>query len=426
MTPPQWSAVCDLALNGGPARTLRQLVPIATRRRAGAFFTGFRLASHLLTKAKFPASRPLIILDPACGAGDLLLSAARRLPLGRNLDQTIAQWGHILHGRDLQPQFVAAARARLLLLARQRHRAPGHTDIDWPSAFPQVRTGDALCNQTLYDRADFILLNPPFAPVLAPADCSWGTGKVNAAALFIERAVTQARQGTHILAILPEVLRTGSRSAKWRQLISDHAKIRAIEPAGLFDSSADVDVFVLVLEKRATKHSAATKAWLPNARGAGPKLEDYFAVAVGPVVPYREPRAGPSRRYIHPRNVRPWRDMHRISETRQFSGTVFNPPFVVIRRTSRPGDKFRAAATLILGTKPVAVENHLIVCTPRDGSVKSCRVLLRQLRGPEANNVLNRTIRCRHLTVGSVKHLPVSPSGQNTPAKPVGSAATAP
>jgi len=134
MTRPQWSAACNPALNGEPARTLRQLVPIAARRRAGAFFTGFRLARRLLKMTRFPARRPLVIIDPTCGAGDLLLSAARRLPLGPDLEQTIVQWGQILHGRDLQPQFVAAARARLLLLARERHRALGRSDINWPSA----------------------------------------------------------------------------------------------------------------------------------------------------------------------------------------------------------------------------------------------------------------------------------------------------
>jgi len=116
----------------------------------------------------------------------------------------------------------------------------------------------------------------------------------------------------------------------------------------------------------------------------------------------------------------------RISEHRPFSGPAFNPPFVVIRRTSRPGDKFRAVGTAILGAKPVAVENHLIACTPKDGSVETCRVLLRQLRKPETNDFLNRTIRCRHLTVSSVKHLPLSISGQNAPTKPLCSAAKRP
>src|SRR5579863_4915020 len=100
MTLPQWSSVCHPALNGEPGRTLRQLVPIAARRRAGAFFTSFQLARRLLKKTQFPSRRPFIIIDPACGAGDLLLSAARRLPLGSNLHETIAHWSRVLHGCD--------------------------------------------------------------------------------------------------------------------------------------------------------------------------------------------------------------------------------------------------------------------------------------------------------------------------------------
>ena len=414
MTPPQWSTVCNSALDGEPARALRQQVPLAVRRRAGVFFTGLRLATRLLKKAEFRARTPLVVLDPACGAGDLLLSAARRLPLGRNLEQTIAQWGQILHGRDLQPQFVVAARARLLILARHRHRAFASGDITWSSAFPNIRTGDALRDGTLYARADFTLLNPSFAPVLALDDCSWAAGKVNSAALFLERAATRVRDGSRILAILPEVLRTGSRYAKWRRLISDYAKIQAIEPAGLFDNSADVDVFILVLQKRVAKPSVISKAWLPDECRVGSKLQDHFTVAVGPVVPYREPRTGPSRRYIHPRNVRPWQEVRRVSETRRFSGTVFNPPFVAIRRTSRPGDKLRAVGTLILGAEPVAVENHLIVCTPKDGSVETCRHLLQVLKHPRTTTFLNLRICCRHLTVGSVRGLPWHPHGLNS------------
>src|SRR2546422_629120 len=85
----QWSSISNAALDGEPARTLRQQIPIVVRRRAGAFFTGRALANRLLKKAKFPPRRPFALVDPTCGAGDLLLAAARRLPLGSNLKETI-------------------------------------------------------------------------------------------------------------------------------------------------------------------------------------------------------------------------------------------------------------------------------------------------------------------------------------------------
>jgi hypothetical protein len=412
----KWLSKCRSALNGEPARTLRQQIPLTVRRDAGAFFTGSVLASRLLKKAHFPHSKRLVIIDPACGAGDLLLAAARRLPLGSSVEQTIKRWGKTLRGMDLQPEFVAAARARLLMLARRRHGLEPSAELDWPTAFPFIRVGDALRSRTLYAEAHFILLNPSFSATTAPTDCTWAAGKVNSAALFLHHAVNHGRPGSRILAILPEVLRTGTRYNKWRQLISQKAERPFVESFGIFDASADVDVFLLGLKKRAGTSARASARWLPRKTRASSTLSDHFNISVGPVVPYRDPQSGPCRRYIHPRNVPPWKTIRRISETRHFIGTVFKPPFVVIRRTSRPGDKFRAVGTLIIGAKPVAVENHLIVCTPNDGTVKTCRMLLRRLKKTRTNNVLNRTIRCRHLTVSSVRHLQLPYAGKNAPA----------
>jgi hypothetical protein len=100
-------------------------------------------------------------------------------------------------------------------------------------------------------------------------------------------------------------------------------------------------------------------------------------------------------------------EVTRISEKRRHEGLAYKPPFVVLRRTSRPGHPYRAAATVILGTKPVAVENHLIVCEPHDKSAETCRALMKQLHTQRVNDFLDQRIRCRHLTVGAVAAIPV-------------------
>jgi hypothetical protein len=78
----------------------------------------------------------------------------------------------------------------------------------------------------------------------------------------------------------------------------------------------------------------------------------------------------------------------------------------VLRRTSRPGHPYRAAATVILGKAPVAVENYLIVREPHDKSADTCRALMAQLHTQCANDFLDQRIRCRHLTVGAVNPIP--------------------
>ena len=99
--------------------------------------------------------------------------------------------------------------------------------------------------------------------------------------------------------------------------------------------------------------------------------------------------------------------MRHFPESRRHEGLVYEPPFVVIRRTSRPGHPYRATATVIAGKRPIAVENHLIVCEPKDGKLGTCRKLMKQLKTPAVNEFLNARIRCRHLTVGSVAAIPV-------------------
>ena len=85
---------------------------------------------------------------------------------------------------------------------------------------------------------------------------------------------------------------------------------------------------------------------------------------------------------------------------------MFEPPFVVVRRTSSPSDRNRAVATVIVGEKSVAVENHLLVLLPKDGEVKNCHKLVQVLALAGTNDFLNAGIRCRHLTTGVVAQIP--------------------
>ena len=112
--------------------------------------------------------------------------------------------------------------------------------------------------------------------------------------------------------------------------------------------------------------------------------------------------------FIHPKMLEKWSEMTVESNYRKTYTRLFKPPFVVVNRTSSPGDIHRAPATLIKGKKSVAVENHLIVLTPRKGGMRSCRKLVKLLRSSTTDNYLNERIRCRHLTVGSVKDIPWS------------------
>lgn len=402
-----WSQRVDSCLDGTAGAELRRLVELPVRRSFGAFFTGSKLAKLLLDRVKFDPDRDFIY-DPAVGAADLILAAARRLPLRRTLSDTLESWGRCLAGTDLQAEFIEAAKLRIALLARQRHGPGAELPKGWRNFFPFIRVGNGLAQPALFGRATCLAMNPPFSLSAPLPDCEWAGGRVSDAALFVVRALEQARPGTQLLAILPDVLRSGSFQHHWRERVSDLARVNAVKRYGIFDDSADIDVFRLDLTRRQGQ-SVQSRRWPESTERATNTVGDFFAVHVGRVVPHRDPKRGPMHPYIHPRCVTVWKVMREFDEQRRHKGLVYEPPFVVIRRTSRPGHPYRAAATVISGKQSVAVENHLIVCEPKNGTLKECRELMRQLKSVAVNDFLNARIRCRHLTVGAVEAIPFAP-----------------
>ena len=73
-----WDERAVAALNGQASVELRRVIPLKTRRRVGAFFTGSELAARFISRcSKF--DKRSIIHDPSMGMGDLLLFDAERL-----------------------------------------------------------------------------------------------------------------------------------------------------------------------------------------------------------------------------------------------------------------------------------------------------------------------------------------------------------
>lgn len=400
-----WENRCNAALNGEANRELRRIVPIDVRRKFGIFFTSSKLSTALVSHCQNVGAGS-IFFDPTCGMGDLLLAIARSLPLEKTLHQTLTAWGKQLSGTDLHSEFIEGAKIRLTLLAKHRHRAendPIDPDMDY---FPHIRVADALAEQAAFNRATHILMNPPFGTVQAPNNCKWGSGRMTAASVFMAATLERIREGTEVLAILPDVLRSGSNFNHWRHTVSSLANVHLVEPFGIFDDSADVDVFLLRLIRKPAEAECNTMAW-PTTEKLGASISDFFNVRVGRVVPHRDEPNGAHHPYIHPRGVIPWAVMTDFAESRNHEGGAFKPPFVVIRRTSRPEQPYRAIATVIGGHEPVFVENHLIVCQPHDGSLKTCKRLMKQLQTEKANDFLNSRIRCRHLTVAAIRDVPI-------------------
>ena len=179
--------VIDNALDGGPSFELAKSESLHDRRLMGAFFTGSAVADRMATHWCEHVEK-FTYVDPACGAGDLLLAVAQRLPALDSLKATLRSWGECLVGFDLDTRFISATKARLTLLARQRSPDGWRTSVPRDSiAFPNIVVADGLSRPHIdYSDNVRLLMNPPYSAVQAPEDCSWATGGVCAAAVFLD------------------------------------------------------------------------------------------------------------------------------------------------------------------------------------------------------------------------------------------------
>jgi hypothetical protein len=402
-----WGVEAHAALNGGPGHELQQCLTVEERRRSGAFFTSHALAGRLVRLGCREKETPQRYFDPACGAGELLLAAAARLPVSDDLGHTLALWGRHLAGCDVREEFVRATRARLALLATKRGaRRRCSRPVNVERAFHNIRVGDGLASNNGYDMADRILLNPPFHAIRAPVGCGWATGSITAAALFVDCVLEFASPGTQVDAILPDVLRSGSRYAKWRQSVEQRATVQRVDPHGQFGDDADIDVFLLSLAQGASGSSAEWHR--PSVRGGTHQqtVGDRFLLRVGTVVPHRDQGSGPPRPFLTARGLPRWCTCEAPAVKRRCDGPGFLPPFVAVRRTSRPDRGRRAVATVVTGQQEVSVENHLIVLLPLEGNLSTCGELMERLGSRETDSWLNYRIRCRHLTVSALAEIP--------------------
>lgn len=390
VVPETWLAKSALFVDGLAAGELRKLVDINTRRACGAFFTNSQLAYDVLSTSGFSFEEDSIIYDPAVGAGNLLLA------VWKLIDKKIQTFK--LTGTDIHSQFIQAAKLRLQIYRTINHRELIQDDLS---------VSDGLVNNDFYQAATHIVTNPPFNLIEADDTIQWCKGKVSAAAIFIEKIVTYVNPNVQIVAILPDVLRSGSRYKKWRKLIESYCIISNLRKLGQFDQYADVDVFSITLKKRVEYDSDCNSfAWVESNQSNKNSLKDSFDISVGHVVDNRDTHIGPMRPFLVSRGLSGWQTVTHIPRMRQFSGKSVDAPFVVIKRTSRVGDKRRAVASIIDTREAVYIDNHLLIAKPKSGKIEDCQRLIEYLATNEIDAWLDEQIRCRHLTVKVVERIP--------------------
>lgn len=382
------------ALDGRAWAAVRGATTRTERQKLGIFFTPSAVARRAAELLEL--GNTATVFDPACGAGDLLLAAA-------DLSAAVEDdSGLTLEGVDVVPELTALARARIKLLGAAR---------GWPDAWARshrIAVGNGLRNQRAYARATHVVMNPPFITMQSQDGLAWKDGAVSLAARFVEHALRTSKEGTVLVAVLPEVLRSGSGYRHWRHHMGRLAGVDHLETQDRFNGDADVHTFV-VRFRRGKTHDDTSRYWSTERTGRSRRgcLHHHFDVSVGPVVEYRSPRAGDLVPFLRPSNCPPWGTVASVDGRRRFAGRLVAPPFLVVRRTSRPEQPHRVVATFVSSGGPYAVENHLLVLKPSSGQANTCREAMEWLRSEQVSDWMNERIRCRHLTVGSVQELPL-------------------
>lgn len=387
-------------LHGDIKDVVYNTLSLPDRRAHGIFFSGPEWAKTLCSKIN--ADEWTRFVDPSVGTGDLLLEICNNFPLKSSFSKTIVSWSKCLIAVDLRASFLQIAWIRIQKLALDRHRQKNPKIRGYLLPLPgSFMVGDSLKLNLGLKKGDCVIMNPPYQRIVAASDSFVGKGKRSAAALHVENVVLKSPPGVGIVALLPDVLRSGSSYNKFRSEVFQRAEIKSFNPFGIFGSDADIDVAVLVGVTKTKKIIKNTVEAKKNAI-----LADKFDVRVGPVVPHRTEMRGNSHAYLTVKNAVIGSEITEVNETAEFSARLERGPFVIVRRTSSPADKKRARATLVSAVTDFYVENHLLIIRPLDNSIAACKELMKVLQDDRTDEWLNIHIRCRHLTVGALKALP--------------------
>ncbi|WP_051018110.1 N-6 DNA methylase [Pseudomonas fluorescens] len=385
---------------------LLSVMGAAQRKQQGVFFTPGELSKLAVSKVGFLPSGN--IFDPACGTGNLLVEVADSFDAIGSLSECLSRWNEKLYGLDINSEFVKLARKKIVNLAISKGALPvcGISLTDAMSILSNIRVGDFLSEYSSYAGVvDNVIMNPPFCPVDTPTDIKWTSGKSNAAALFMAYAVDIMPVGGKILGILPDVLKSGSRYETWRREVFNPIK-PTVEDFGSFQKDVQIDVFILGGIKTSELNPKLRES-TDETREIFQVLADKFNVSVGPVVPHRDPLVGVEAPFAHAKILPPWSTVTQLAERIMHPGRKVSCPFVAVRRTSSPKDKFRVVGTIVNCDEAVAVENHIISVCPKDGTMEACVSLIELFQSSAVNDYINSKIRCRHLTVGVIKGLPI-------------------
>lgn len=228
-------------------------LPAAERKRRGHFSTPHALVEQILDACGYSASSAILhlrLLDPACGSGNFLAGAARRLwaaALEAGLSRK--QAGELVRRNlwGLDPDPVAC------LLAEMQVRAAvasvGGALLSVPPLHIHQADSLALPWQPC---VDLLVANPPYLAAkntdLSHYRQVWRRGQTDSYLLFLNLALRAVRPGGWLALVLPDpVLARANASGERAHLLRDFTLLHIWHLADVF--TAEVGAAILIARK---------------------------------------------------------------------------------------------------------------------------------------------------------------------------------
>lgn len=271
-----------IKLEPGPGRLLLKPGPARRRKSHGSYYTRPSLRDALLEGALVPllergtGARGLpTVCDPSCGAGNLLVGAARLLASRGARGGAVER----LHGVDVDPAAVELCRMALWLEGGYRGVWPRHLEegircgdslqLRWPEAFPEVFARGGF---------DCVVGNPPFVNCIeGPQDerrASWRSrapefgGTADLAYLMLGASLRLLNRGGRVGMIQPRTLLNARPAEQFRRAPPCDfrlVEVRVPESASLFPG-ATVFVCLVYLDR---SEGTAVRVTMEGVDGVG-------------------------------------------------------------------------------------------------------------------------------------------------------------
>jgi adenine-specific DNA-methyltransferase len=282
-------------------------LPRAARLRHGRHYTPKALADVLWTEIERTGDVPRgLVLDPAAGAGALLLPPLRRFVAGR-LDgdafAAIADARHRFGG--IESDGLAAWLGSAVLAAELLPLWARIPDDEREPLPALIRQGDGL----VVDRASagVVVMNPPYgrAALDAQARERWAGslfGHANWYGIFLHAAVERTTPGGVIAAVLPASFLGGAYYQRLRRFMREHApllRLRMIDDrSGVFASGVLQETCLAIFRKGAEPRAVACSAQTLNGRTRSVDLGRALLASSAPDLPWLLPRARSDRALV--------------------------------------------------------------------------------------------------------------------------------